>query len=273
MKKISPAKAVELSKKLNRFTYFSNPFVLHSNCLLEIKNGEEIIIDTETGLKNPFFLPQKLENIASYNKISCAFDEDIEKLERLGFKITKKELYGLEYIYQTEDFIKMEGKRFREVRKDVSKFKKLYKFKILHKYPEKKILEFMKFWKENKNLENMPEEAREIFNLDYKESVDYVKIMDKLPNKATFIEVDKKLVGFAIDLKLHDNLRVNLMCKVNIKYDGITRFFYNLRAIQMSDIKYFTTGTEGKAPGLEKFKESLHPVKKIPLYEIDYTKE
>ena len=62
MEKISPKKAIELSKKLARPIGDSNPFYIASNCFVEVCNGEEVVFDkdvTDNKIKPLFYLQKK----------------------------------------------------------------------------------------------------------------------------------------------------------------------------------------------------------------------
>jgi len=243
MKLINPNKAIELSKRQTKFIADTNSFYLTTNCLIEKRNGEEIIFDndvTDDTIK-PLFLPKKLENIEGQS-ISYAFEEDIEFLNKNGFEIKKKEFFGNEYIYRTKDFILLEGADFKSFRKHISRFKKTYDYKIFYDYPLDKILEFLKMWSTQKNVNQLSKASQKNFEAELELDVSWLDLIKIIPNKRIFIEIDGELAGFAIFLKQYPNLWVALMQKVNFKYHGITRFLYHLKAKEMEDVEFFQQG-------------------------------
>jgi len=252
---------------LNRFSYFSNPFYLTHYGLWENMNGEDIVFEKDVvdGEFNLLFCPRKEKNLAN-QRIGTAFDEDIKKIEELNLKITVKKALGVEYVYRTDEFARLEGADFRSFRKSINRFKKSYKFKVLSKYPKKKVLEFLDEWVKKKDLSGKTELTKEIFHSDLEACKDYLNMLDKIPNKQVYIEIDGKLAGFAVFLPLLDNLWVNLMQKVDYQYEGITKFLYHLKAKKMEGIEFFTTGAEAQDPKLAESKENLHPVKKLQIY-------
>ncbi len=270
MEKITVEKATEIVKKIEIRHSDANPFYLASNCYIDKKNGEEIIYDKDVtdGKIKPFFLPKKEINMTN-QLISCAFEKDLEQLDKLGIKIKIKTLYGYEYIHKTEDFIKLEGSEFRSFRKAINQFKKLYPYKLLGEYPKEKIVEFLLAWKKEKNLKATSPEAKKASEFEYQASLKWLDLLDKIPNNRIFIEIDDKLVAFAVFLKLKNDFWVNLMQKTDHHYKGISRFLYNEKAKVMKDIEFFSTGIPGDDTGLVEFKDSMRPIKKVPIYVIE----
>jgi hypothetical protein len=270
MKRITIEKAIELSKKCDKFVADANPFYLATNCFSEIRNGEEIILDkdvTDNKIK-PLFLPKKKENMAGQS-ISYGFEEDINLLSKLGFEIRKKELFGYEYIYRTKDFVSLEGQNFKSFRKAINKFKKTYDYKILADYPRERIIRFLKSWIKQKTANNESEMTKRSREAELELDTQWIDLFDKIPNKRIFIEIDGKLAGFAVFLELYSNLWVALMQKTNYQYGGMTKFLYHLKAEQMKDIEFFSTGNLGDDGGLIEYKESMHPVRKIPVHVLE----
>lgn len=270
MRKIIPEEAVKLSKKLNKATFDSNPFYLVCNCFIEERNGEEIVLDKDftDGNIKPLFLPKKIENIRN-QQISCVLEEDLELLKKLKFQIKKKELYGYEYMYRTKDLIELEGAQYRAFRKAINQFERLYKYKVLTEYPTPKVIDALKSWSEKRSLQDKSEESKKNRKLELELDMQWLGLLDKIPNKRIFIEIDNKLVGFAVFLKLNNELWIGLMQKTDYEIKGVSRFLYNLKAKEMKDIEFFSTGTPGDDKELTDFKESMRPVKKVPIYVLE----
>ena len=274
MEKISPEKAIELSKKQKRFIADTNPFYLTTSCFLEERNGEEIIFDKDVtdGEIKPLFLPKKEENIAGAS-ISYAFEEDIKLLEEKNFEIKSKEFFGDEYIYKTEGCVLLEGPRFKSYRNIIKKFKKTYDYKVFEDYPKEKIIRFLKIWSAQKNIDKLSESSKNNFRIELGLDILWIDLFDKIPNKRIFIEIEGELAGFAVFLKLHENLWISLIQKANFKYDGLTKFLIHSQAIEMKEIEFFSTGNPGDDENLTYFKESMHPVRKIPTYVLEIGKK
>ena len=146
LKEVSFTDAIRFSKELKRKSYFANPFYLYHDCLYEEKNGE-ILLYEKTKIDNQYpliFLPNNSENFTN-QIISTGFDEDISIIEKTHHLKTK-EILGYEYFYSTDEWINLQGAKFRDVRKQINKFQKEHHFKILNNYPKEKILKFLTNW-------------------------------------------------------------------------------------------------------------------------------
>lgn len=272
VKKITPEVAVELGKRINRETYFVNPFWLAENCYWEDGNGEPIIYvyDWIDKTKHQLFAPQRKENIKKH--LELITQEDLQRVRKMSIELEEVILIEEEYFYKTKDLIEMKGKQFATFRKRVHKFQKTYKYSLSHSYPAEKITAFIKKWASTKDLKKYGPEAKTIFEWDLDNCLNYVKLLDKLPCKNLFVEIDGKLAGFAITCPLYPDLFVALMQKTDIQYQGLSRFLYHEKAKLYPDTAFFTVGTSALAPGLETFKEELRPVRKEALYFAVLTK-
>ena len=269
MDKVTPQKAIGLSKSLDRFSYFANPFYLAANCWWENRNGEDLVFekDADSGSMVLMLLPDKKENMVG-QRISIAYDSDIEAIESVGLKVAEKKELGIEYVYLTEDFITMAGGSFKTFRKEVHNFQKKYPIKVLDDYPKEKIIGFMRDWHSKKDMSDKSDLTKAVFEADFQNCLDYLDMLPDIPHKKVFIELDGRLVGFQVMVPMRDDLWIALMQKTDVRLRGLTKLLYHLPAVQMAGIKYFTTGAEAQDPKLAEFKESIHPVMKLRIYDI-----
>lgn len=266
LKKITPELAVQLSQQINRPSYFSSPYWLTENCVYEEHNGEILVYvnDRTVGKTIHLFTPQNSTNITT-KEIAIATTEEIEKLKTQGIKIKEIQPLGYEYFYDTNGLINLQGSDWAKIRKDVNKFKKTYNYKILHKYPAQKVINFILEWAADKDFSKYEKADKVNFFWDLDNCIDYVKNRKKFPTKRIYIEIDGQLAGFSF-LHQHTNgTIIGLQQKVNSKYKGIARFLYHEKA-KMFPNKIMTTGTSDDIPGLKQFKEELNPVKKQELF-------
>lgn len=270
MEKLTPKQAVKLSKNIGRSTYLSNPFYLEANCFWDKENGEVIVYekDITDGKIKPLFLPKKVENMRGQS-ISAAFDEDLNRLQELGLSIKKQVFFGNEYVYKTVDFIQMQGSRFKPFRNAVTRFEKGYQFNLVKEYPHDKIVSFLKKWVNQKSTNSKSEITQQSFEEDLAACIRALDILNEIPHKKIFIEIDGQLAGFNIFLPLHNNLWVYLMQKTNYTYKGLDKFLYHLAASEMKETEFFTTGAGAQDPSLIAFKESLNPIMKLPIYVLE----
>lgn len=269
MERITPKKAVELSRDLDRFSYFANPFYLAANCWWECRNGEDLVFekDSNSGEMVLMILPKKKENMVG-QRISVAYETDIKAIESAGLKVAEKKELGIEYVYLTEDFVTMAGGSFKTFRKECHNFQKKYPIKVLDDYPKDRIIEFMKDWHAKKDMSGKSDLTKAVFEADFQNCLDYLDMLPDIPHKNVFIELDGRLVGFQVMAPMRDDLWIALMQKTDVQLRGLTKLLYHLPAMKMEGIKYFTTGAEAQDPKLAEFKESIHPVKKLAIYDI-----
>ncbi len=258
---------MEISRTLNKPLYGANPFWLATNATYEEKDGEPVLyvydrIDQET---YHLFAPQRKEHI-TLPFIEIASDEDILQLEKSGVHITKKHKIGTEYTYRAKDLIEMKGKPFAAFRKSVHYFQKNYDYRILPEYPEEKTIVFIRTWAATKDLTNYSKLAKGIFEWDLDDCIHYVSLTKKIPHKSIFVEIDGELAGFCMTCPSLPALFVGLQQKVNVRYKGLSRFLYHEKAKLYPETPFFTIGQAADTLGLERFKEEMHPARKIDVY-------
>ncbi len=266
LKKLTFADAVKFSKKLKIRSYFANPFYLYHNCLQDEKNGEVLIfeaikIDDTYPL---IFLPKNPKNFTN-QIISTGFEEDIALIEKTH-KLKSKEVLGLEYYYSTSEWIKLEGAKFSDIRKNINKFKKEHDVKLLSDYPEEKILEFLDNWAAEKRKKDVKELTKSVFEQELKESTENLRLIEKYNHKKIFVEEKGELIGFTIFIHLSDNLWVGLMQKTIKGIRGLPQYLYHLKAKEIGGDAVLTTGAEAQDPDLKAFKDSLRPIDVKTIY-------
>jgi len=263
LQKITTENAAAISQRIGRMSYCNSPYWLAENCSYEERNGELLVYINDRILNETYllFVPTKKENFTT-KRICIATNEDIARLKKEGISIVKITAQGAEYYYRTKDLIEMKGQTYGKCRKAVSQFTRNNQFKILHTYPDQKVVDFITSWAARKNLSKYTESARKLFEWDLDNCVKYVGLYSKLLTKQIYIEIDGKLAAFAFLHPMFPGLFVALQQKVDTKYKGLSRFLYHEKAKLYPDVEMFTVGTAAESVGLESFKEELHPAKK-----------
>ncbi|MFH1425330.1 MAG: phosphatidylglycerol lysyltransferase domain-containing protein, partial [archaeon] len=185
--------------------------------------------------------------------------EDLEKIKKSKAKIKSSFVFGNEYYYQTKDFVSLSNRNFR---KAINKFKKNYNFKIKEKYPKNKILSFLEKWKTTQKEQNI------LFDTSHESEIFCINKCDKIKGKWLFIEVDNKLAAYCLSYQLNEDFWVGIHAKADYKCKGISRFLLHRRASQFPNTKLFSLGCQARDKGIQEFKESLHPIKKINRHYI-----
>jgi len=254
--------ACEISKYLQKKTFFSNPlFIMH---IAHEKNGILYENDKINGIYPIMFYTKDLEELDN-QIIGTAFEEDIEDLKD-KYNFTIEEYPEIEFYYSTDSWIHMEGKKFKDARKIINKFNKEHNYSIFREYPINKLKEFMKIWKEDKVKKF--QEVPKFFEEELKMSTTNLDLLENIEHKGIYIEENNKLIGFCIFFKLFDNFWVGLMQKTRHGIIGLPQLLYHLKSKEMGRGQIFSTGTDAEEESLQSFKEKLRPIKKKKLYRI-----
>lgn len=269
MKKLTFDEAIEISNILNKKSYTITPFYIYYNFMYIIKNNEKLLVDydpIDIQNINQQVLPKKKEN-----QINSSFDllneNELKELNKNKIEILFKKHVENEYWYSTKEWQTLEGPKFRIIRKKINKFKKENNYKILFEYDLEKIKKFILNWESKReNKKNISKISKTYLKLDAKHCIDTLNNINKFENKKIFVELNNKLIGFAIIIPFKDYW-VALMQKTDLKYNGLSEFLYNEKAKLMNGI--FTTGPAAGDKNLSNFKLSLRPIKVEKLYYVE----
>lgn len=255
--------AIELSNKLKKETFFTNPLFIYQNCFVE----KDMLFENEkVEDKHPLLVYSDEYKDVSKQIIGTGFDEDIEQIKK-KYIIVKKEDLGIEFFYSTDDWIKLEGSNFKKIRNQIKKFKKDYEFKILQEYPKNEIIKFLEEWAKEKRKKEVGELTKELFEHELDETKRNLDYINKCENKKLYIESEGRLLGFAVAIKSGTGW-VFLIQKNIHGITGLTQLFYHLISKEMGPGKVYASGAEAQDPNMKAFKESLRPIKTKKIYTI-----
>lgn len=241
------------------FSYFSHPSYADLFFYILKRNGEDILVMQDLYYPYSFpaiFLCRKKENWKNLS-LTYGTQEDIEKIEKEGIKIGMKKYIGTEYFYSTSDFVDL---KIKKVKKRVRKFEELYEYKLFNKYAKNKIIAFYDQWKAQKKR------AGDVFAEGEILFLFHLSNLEKYNIKQVYVEVDKRLVGFAFGVELSKDKWISLDLKADYKIKGLGEFLQCEIAKMFSDFREFSTGTGVKEKGIEQYKEELHPKYKRDYY-------
>ncbi len=156
-------KALEWSNLLKKETFFTNPLFILQNCFI---NDNMLFENEAIEGKFPLLVYSDIYEDISDNFISTGFDEDLPDILK-KYVLIKKEDLGLEFFYSTNDWINLEGKKFRSIRKKINKFEREHDFKILTSYPHKKIISFLNAWAEEKRKKTLRNLQKPYLNMNW----------------------------------------------------------------------------------------------------------
>ncbi len=262
LEKIKVEQAEEMSRIARISKYCINPFYLAFNGYVESNNGELLFYERDEIYRNDFpyiIFPRTKDNAMRAISTHCT-EDDLIRIKKWGITMKRAEQHGTEFYYRTADFTNPGKPSFASFRKSISTFSRKYEYKILDKYPVKKIMGFLKKWEYGQEEKNILFE----FGSDYTRFC--IDNMKKINGKWHFIEINGELAGFSLSCRLNDEYWVGVHQKVDYDFKGIGRFLLHQRAKSFQTTPFFTLGTEAKDEGLHQFKESLHPCREEARY-------
>lgn len=268
MEKITLKNIDEISRRFNRNTFYANSFYLLEKCFYEELEGELIIGQPSIKREGEFNLINVPENVSlldKYKNFTLIYKEDIKKLEDKGFIINHKEEIGPEFFYDTKDFIKMEGGAFATFRKKVHHFENEYQPNVIREYDIEKTTDFINKWVKNKKVV-MNSSETEGMEREAKENIEVLELLERVPNKSFFVEINGQLIGFQITVPINNKLWGAIYQKADHSYKGLTEFLYLVSAKENQAVNYFTSGSGGKSEGIINYKRELNPSEEKMLY-------
>ena len=166
---------------------------------------------------------------------------------------------NFDYIYMLEEAREFKGKKHRDKRNFVNRFKKLYKstHKIIH-------LDNPKIQKEILGLYFQWQKLKGIKKIIGNELIAIKKIFEFSKNLSLIcvgLYINKKLVGFSINEILTDGYSMNLFEKADTTYQGIFPYLRHISAIYLLDLgsKFLSHEQDLGIEGLRKSKMSYNP--------------
>jgi len=268
MEKITLSNVMKISNYLakSKSSFFVNPFYLIENCYFEEKDGEILVGQPSAFRKNEFNLLHVPKSVKNGQGFTLLFDEEIERLKNLGLKIVKKSELGIEYFYKTSDYLNLEGHEFSKIRKNINNLNKKYQVKMFNSYNMAKTADFIKKWSGLKDTAAMAKKELDSFNHEVKTNIDALNLLEAVPNKSYFVEIDSELAGFRITTKISDDLWVGIFKKVTHSFKGLDEYIYQVSASDYQGIPWFSTGPASGSYGLSEHKRSKHPKNEEMLY-------
>ena len=212
------------------------------------KNSKERINDLLLYLKRQGFkatiqrVPEDIVNqyLKDYEHFEIALDRD-----------------NCDYVYLTEDLIKLEGNKFHGKRSHINKFKKnhSYQYKSLTPFLVSECLKMETGWCNLKHCEIFPSLAGE-----EKAIYEGLKNMELLGFKGGVILVNGKVEAFALGEQLNSQTAVIHVEKANPSFDGLYQLINQEFCMhEWGDIAYINREQDLGEEGLRKAKLSYHP--------------
>ncbi len=252
---------------------FTNIFAWSHIDSIEIAEGEDwVLLRGQEGI-DEYFLPPLALHKEGLEKVSQKFrkycddhhiypiirglnkkiKDYIMKECKYCFEFTSYRNYDVdEYIYTSEDLINLTGKKYSVKRNHLNKFLKTYPHFQERDYQNSdypSIKEALDTWSNGKTLEMEKEAISHVLN--------HLQELDSFCN---LIEIDHKLVAFAVGTITKNNIGIVLFEKADLNYDGAYAAINQMTAEKyFQNVKFINRQEDMGIPNLKKAKMSYHP--------------
>lgn len=186
--------------------------------------------------------------------------------DKVDFKICE-DRDNFEYLYDVENYTKLESHSYRKIRYEVNRFKREYasaKIQIIDLLNNKNKL-MLKTFIDNLGVNNNDSDGFELLALNR-----MFELSRKLNPKCLAVKVDKKIASFAIFYLIDNNVSIVSNVMANYKYTDIFDFTFWVLANYLNSINYKTINFEQDLgiEGIRFHKLKLKPNKFLKKYTI-----
>ncbi|HRU39023.1 MAG TPA: phosphatidylglycerol lysyltransferase domain-containing protein [Candidatus Goldiibacteriota bacterium] len=192
-------------------------------------------------------------------------ENEAQELSGAGFSV-KSDPDNADYVYRSEDLIKLAGRKYDGKRNHLKKFLENYEFKFVEITPEliPELISFQRAWCEARACEDdlsLMHESRAV-----------MEALENYPSLGVIgaaVLVKGKVQAFTIASELNADTAVVLFEKANPEYRGIYQFI-NREFCEKALSKYAWINREQDAgdPGLRRAKQSYNPARMVEKYII-----
>lgn len=253
-------------------------FLIVKTC---IEGKEQFLFPVGDGYLFPVL--DKIKEYAFAREQSCSFFQFCEDnakplLEWAGLITGNKELQykfyevrdEFEYIYLSENLIRLEGSAYKPKRNHVNHFLKHYIWteERIDDHNIQEVIDFSKRWDARKEI---GEKSR--LNFENRALYKALEHYKELGIEGLLLKIDGKVVAFSIGCPLCEDTYLVLFEKGNWEINGsyamINKEFVRVIA---SNYKYINRAEDGGVPGLRKAKLSYNPEYLQKVYHLDIIK-
>lgn len=269
--KITPENVWDVIRASERRTFNAFPLYLIQNCTYE-KVGDTVRVFykpypeyREDELLFPAPIPELNQNISFWG-----WEDDFTWLAQAGIPVIAKEEYALDFFYTTSDFITLAGPKFKKIRNEINSFQREYpQAKFLHEYPREKLIAFIEAWSAETRSRQTDADALAKFESEYEDAIAAVDLAQQVAGvQSLYLEVDGKLIGYAVFGALYDDFWVAYIQKTLREYRGAGKMLYNEKAKIMEKYPTFANGCSAQVASLNEYKLSLNPSRTVMQYHI-----
>ena len=198
-------------------------------------------------------------------------ENDLETIKNHFDKVeAKAERMWADYLYDAQNIIGLEGKKYRGQRNHINKFLRSYADYSFEQITLETINEAQAFFDEiSKNFDKDSLYAQE----DQKKVREVIKNCRKYSMFGAMLKVDNKVIGISYGEILNDTMFVHIE-RANTEYLGAYQMLVNMFAKTFVDesVKYINREDDSGDEGLRKSKLSYNPIKLIDKYNVKIIK-
>ncbi len=217
-------------------------------------------------------LEEAIERLDATIPLHYFTKEEIEKLDKDRYYI--KAFRGeYDYIYDTQDFIQMAGKKWHSKRNHISKFKSLYPDAKLIAYEDKykdACLKFAIDWVKDREIDE-EDLVNSLLEKEYK----LLKGMllsagdENSKIKSAILVNHDEIIGLTVAEVLPSDVAIVMYEKANTDYEGSYTYLANTFAKEfLQDTKYLNRQEDMEVEGLRKSKLSYNPDHFVERYSV-----
>ncbi|MFH0957968.1 MAG: phosphatidylglycerol lysyltransferase domain-containing protein, partial [Pseudomonadota bacterium] len=171
---------------------------------------------------------------------------------------------NFDYVYLSEDLIKLKGNRYHRKKNHLNRFKKTwdFEFRSMNDVVIDEVLRLQEDWCEFKECDD----NQDLFHED-QAIYEALKNYRQLKFKGGVILIDGKVEAFSFGEKLNPETAVIHVEKANPEIQGLyTAINQMFASDSWSDVKYINREQDLGLEGLRKAKESYYPVHMVEKY-------
>lgn len=236
-----------------------------------------IVLRSEKDNKKRFFMPLGEGDIKSVmeqilnekNSIFFRLPEDVAAYFLNDSHFTLElDRDNSDYLFRTQDLVKLQGKKYDGKRNLIKKFKSAYKYEYLRLDASniKECLDFEEKWCSVKDCDGV-----EGLNNERQAIREMVGNCSDFALAAGAIKVEGKICALAISEKLNKNTLVMHVLKAGPNMPGLYQTITNeFLAAEAKDFEYVNFEQDLGVPGLRKAKLSYNPIKLINKYTLRF---
>lgn len=176
----------------------------------------------------------------------------------------REERDAFDYVYKTEDLIRLSGKKYHAKKNHINKFKKLYpdfEYVSLGKSDGDEVLELFNSWRSNKEVET------EGLDDEFDAIKDLVTNIDELGVVGGGIRVGGRLAAFSFGEALDDKMALIHLEHADNAYEGaFTVMNQQFLEHEWSGFEFVNREEDMGIEGMRKAKLSYHPCMMIKKY-------